>query len=448
MKMARHLAVSVFICLLSLGVSYPLIKGKPDDKGSNRLHINETNTNATDPADRCAEEGFGAMTLDDQGVMHYFRDSFVWTGFRGKAQYINETWPGLTGPVDAAFRIHNKEQPQLHQRTYVFKGSRVWSFFEGRPVSGYPRPISQEFPGVPDNLDAAVECHSGECKTDSVIFFKGGKVYIYSPHEVPPVKERRWSALGNCTAAVRWLERYYCFKGTNFTRFDPVSGEVLSPRLLDTRDYFVSCPGRGHGEAAMRNATFASIKNRCSGRPFEAFSSDDKGRTYAFRGGWYFRVDSSKDGWHAWPLNHTWRTLQGPVDTVFNWENKMYFIQGSQVIIYLTDQIYVPVLGYPKSLQEELGLTEVDAAFTCPLSSELYVIKGNKLQMVDLKKTPRVPGEEKVIAHTQVDSAMCNTHGIYLFQGPVYYHYLNVGQLLTASQWPKPGNISVNFFDC
>ncbi|OCT96314.1 hemopexin isoform X2 [Xenopus laevis] len=380
--------------------------------------------------------------------MHYFRGDFVWVGSHGPAQLINETWKHLHGPIDAAFRNHNKNKPLEHQRTYIFQGSSVFCYFEGSLLEGYPRPISQEFPGIPEHLDSAVECHEGECKSDSIIFFKDGTVYIYSTQEVPAVKQRQWAALGNCTAALRWLERYYCFNGINFTRFDPVSGEVLSARPLDARDYFVTCPGRGHGHNVRKNATLMAIKDQCSGQSFEAFSSDDKGRMYAFRGGLYFRVDSSKDGWHAWPLSHTWRNLHGVVDAAFSWENKMYFIQGSQVIIYLSDQIFIPVLGYPKPLKEELGVTEIDAAFTCPHSSDLYIIRGNKLQLVDLQKTPRSPGLEKQISHAQVDSAICNVNGLFIFQGPLFYHYNNVEGLVSSTELPKPGNITKHFMDC
>ncbi|KAM3932819.1 hemopexin, partial [Leptodactylus fuscus] len=328
-------------------------------------------------------------------------------------------------------------------------GTQVWSYFDGALVDGYPHLISQEFPGVPDHLDGAVECHQGECRTDSIIFFKGDTAYIYSPQEEPRVKQRHWAALGNCSASLRWLGRYYCFRGVNFTRFDPVTGQVLSPRPLDTRDYFVRCPGRGHGHAAQQNATLMSIKDPCSNRSFEAFCSDDHSRAYAFRGGWFFLLDG-KDGWHAWPLSHTWRNLQGVVDAAFSHENRMYFIQGSQVIVYLSDQIYIPVAGYPKPIEEEwegCGVTPVDAAFTCPHSSDLYLIRGNKLTLVDLNTRKR-SGEDRTIIHNNLDSAMCNTHGLYLFRGPSFYHYKNVGELLSTEKAPTPGSIASYFLDC
>ncbi|XP_018428422.1 PREDICTED: hemopexin, partial [Nanorana parkeri] len=421
------------------------LKGRHNDTGTNLFSHPDPAYNVTGMADRCTDEGFGAMALDDKGVMYYFRGDHVWMGFQGPTQWINETWQGLTGPIDAAFRNHNQERPLEHQRIYLFKGSQVWSYFEGRPVAGFPRLISQQFPGVPDNLDAAVECHKGECRTDGVIFFKGEKEDVSGT-----LKQKTWTGLGPCTSAVRWMEKYYCFNGINFTRFDPVTGERLSPRPLDTRDYFVRCPGRGHAHAARQNATLMSIKDRCSKRSFEAFSSDDKSRTYAFRGGWYFRVDSSKDGWHAWPLSHTWRTLEGVVDATFSYKNHMYFIQGPQVSIYSTDQIYIPIAGYPKPIQEEWqvpGVTAVDAAFTCPHSSDLYIIRGNRMFLVDLI-TRQQSGEARTIIHSEVDSAMCNAHGLYLFHGISYYHYKDAMELLAATEAPAAGNIASTFMDC
>lgn len=46
-------------------------------------------------------------------------------------------------------------------------------------------------------------------------------------------------------------------------------------------------------------------------------------------GGHYFRVDSVRDGLHAWLLNHTWSGLEGEVDAAFSWADKLYFIQVS-----------------------------------------------------------------------------------------------------------------------
>ncbi|XP_069496621.1 hemopexin [Ambystoma mexicanum] len=443
--MTALLAAWCLCCSLAFASSYPLIKSKPNDTGSNLLHEGHNNTGM---ADRCSDRGFNAITLDDKGVMYYFRDQYVWKGYIGPAELINDTWPEVPVPVDAAFRIHHRNKPEVHERMFLFKGNKAWAYYENKLEPGYPKLITDVFPGVPGDLDSALECPAGECKSDSVLFFKGKSVYTYDLSDPSAVKERQWPLVQNCTAAVRWLGKHYCFQDTMFTRFNPVTGEVHPGYPLDTRDYFISCPGRGHGHETRRNATLMSIKNRCSNRSFEAFTSDDSGKTYGFRGGWYFRMDSKRDGWHAWSIGSTWKGLKGTVDAAFNWENKMYFIQGSQVTIFLSDQIYSMVQGYPKPLQDELGMQQVDAAFTCPHSSDLYIIKGNTLSLVDLKNTPRVPGQESSIIHSNVDSAMCNSQGVHIFTGASFHRYKDPNELLQAKELPEARNIAAEFLDC
>uniref|UniRef100_A0A8C5SPX1 Hemopexin n=1 Tax=Laticauda laticaudata TaxID=8630 RepID=A0A8C5SPX1_LATLA len=277
---------------------------------------------------RCAdEEGFDAVTLDETGTMVFFKGSLVWKGFTGAAEPINESWPEIQGPVDAALRIHYHDHPEgLHDNVLLFQGKRVWAYHEGSLRLGYPKLIEQEFPGIPADLDAAVECHPKECPSETIVFFQGSRAFSYDLR-TKAVKQRAWPAISNCTAAVRWLERYYCFQGIRFLRFNPLRGDVPPHYPLDARDYFMHCPGRGHGRESKKNTTLWGILDACSGRPFLAFSSDDPGRIYAFRGGHYFRVDSVRDGLHAWLLNHTWSGLEGEVDAAFSWADKLYFIQ-------------------------------------------------------------------------------------------------------------------------
>lgn len=56
------------------------------------------------------------------------------------------------------------------------------------------------------------------------------------------------------------------------------------------------CTPTGHGRESRRNATLWDILNACSGRPFPAFSSDDPGRIYAFRGKQAGRGGGGKQG--------------------------------------------------------------------------------------------------------------------------------------------------------
>uniref|UniRef100_A0A8C4TZT7 Hemopexin n=1 Tax=Falco tinnunculus TaxID=100819 RepID=A0A8C4TZT7_FALTI len=124
------------------------------------------------------------------------------------------------------------------------QGEQVWAYAGGQLRPGFPRRVADEFPGVPGGLDAAVECHPEECGGESILFFKGDTVYAFDL-ELRVTKPRTWPGLGPCTAALRWLERYYCLRGTRFQRFDPRTGEVPPGYPRDLRDYFIPCPGRG-----------------------------------------------------------------------------------------------------------------------------------------------------------------------------------------------------------
>ncbi|XP_066475336.1 hemopexin [Tiliqua scincoides] len=395
---------------------------------------------------RCADEGgFDATTLDETGTMLFFKGRFVWRGLAGPAQPINASWPEIQGPVDAALRMHQAEHPAVHDSLYLFQGKQVWAYQNGTLRDGYPRLIEQEFQGVPADLDAAVECHPWECAAGSILFFKGPAVLSYDL-KTGELKRRVWPALANCSAALRWLERYYCFRGLHFLRFHPVTGEVPPQYPRDARDYFMRCPGRGHWHKI--NATLLALADRCSGRSFQAFSSDDSGRIYAFRGGHYFRLDSARDGWHSWTLSHNWPELEGEVDAAFSWEDKLHLIQGSRVAIYRTGQGFRLVEGYPRALQEELGVMEMDAAFTCPFSQHLYIIQGSHMRHVDLLQSPRQPGPPLPVPHAHVDGALCTAKGVFLFHGASVYHYPSLAKLLAAAAPAPAQNATAVFFGC
>lgn len=69
-------------------------------------------------------------------------------------------------------------------------------------------------------------------------------MYVYDL-STKTVKSKTWSHLPGCTSVFRWLEHYYCFHGHNFTRFQPVTGEVTGSYPKDARHYFMHCPNFG-----------------------------------------------------------------------------------------------------------------------------------------------------------------------------------------------------------
>uniref|UniRef100_UPI0037E82D5B hemopexin n=1 Tax=Semicossyphus pulcher TaxID=241346 RepID=UPI0037E82D5B len=391
--------------------------------------------------DRCEGLEFDAITPDDNGTTIFFKGGHLWEGFLGPAKPSNELFKELDeihniGHVDAAFRMQKGD----HHDIYLFLDDKVFNYCNHTLDHGYPKPIQEEFPGVPAHLDAAVECPKGECGADSVLFFKGHDVHVY---DVPTktVKTKAWPHLPVCTSAFRWLEHYYCFHGHNFTRFNPVSGEVSGSYPKDARNYFMRCPNFGHGGDSK------IIK--CSDVVLDAITSDDTGKSYFFAGPMYMRLDTIRDGLHAFPITRTWREMTSGVDAVFSYTDKMYMIKDDQVYIYKGGAHYTLIEGYPKTLKEELGVEgHVDAAFLCPNEHTVHIVQGQMIRDVDLTATPRVANEGWPLPLPGIDAGRCGPEGIEVFKGSQYYKYKSAMTLAASRIAPQPLDITSGMMGC
>ncbi|XP_061760639.1 hemopexin [Nerophis ophidion] len=394
--------------------------------------------------DRCDGIEFDAITPDEKGNTLFFKGAHVWKGFHGPAHLSSESFKELadhpTGHVDAAFRMHNTENVDDHDHVYFFLDDQVFSYYNQSLENGYPKPIVDDFPGVPSHLDAAVECPKGECTTDSVLFFKGHDVHLYDI-ATKTVKTKTWSHLPTCTSALRWLEHYYCFHGHNFTRFHPLSGQVNGSYPKDARHYFMTCANFGHG---------GDYKvPKCSEVKIDAITTDDTGKKYLFAGPIYMRLDTHRDGFHAFPITRVWKEMISGVDAVFSYTDKIYMIKDDQVFIYKSDAHYTLIEGYPKSLKEELGIEgHVDAAFMCPNQHTVHVIQGKIIRDIDLTATPRVMTREFPLPFSDIDAGLCGQEGVNVFKGHQYYHYDNAFTLAVTRIAPVPENVTPAMMGC
>ncbi|XP_035533680.1 hemopexin [Morone saxatilis] len=393
--------------------------------------------------DRCEGIEFDAITSDEKGTTFFFKGPHLWKGYHGSAQPSNEYFKELDdipniGHVDAAFRMHNVDNQETHDHIYFLLDDKVFSYYNHTLKDGYPKPIQDDFPGVPTHLDAAVECPKGECIVDSVLFFKGNDVHVYDI-TTKTVKTKTWSHLPVCTSALRWLEHYYCFHGHNFTRFNPVSGEVTGTYPKDARNYFMRCANFGHGGGPRK----------CSELKIDAITTNDAGKTYFFAGPIYMRLDTHRDGLHPFQITRAWKEVTDGVDAVFSYTDKMYLIKHDQVYIYKEAVHYTLIEGYPKTVKEELGVEgHVDAAFVCPKDNTVHIIQGQRIRNVDLTATPRAVTQDRPLPLDGIDAALCGADGINLFKGSQYYHYDSPMILALGRIAPLPENITSAMMGC
>ncbi|KAM6172732.1 hemopexin [Erethizon dorsatum] len=462
--MARAPGAPVVLALLGLCWSLATASPLPLTSAHGNVTEGESGTKTDQYViEYCSDSwSFDAATLDDNGTMLFFKGEFIWKIPKRTKELISERWKNFNSSVDAAFR-------RGHDSVFLIKGDKVWVYPPEKKEKGYPVLLQDEFPGIPSPLDAAVECHRGECQEEGILFFQGNREWFWDL-ATGTKKERIWTAVGNCTSALRWLGRYYCFQGNQFLRFNPVTGEVPARYPLDARDYFMSCPGRGEKapDPCHRNRTdhghsthYQLEMSRCSpSLVLSALVSDNHGATYAFSGAHYWRLDTSRDGWHSWPIAHQWPQGPSTVDAAFSWEDKLYLVQGTQVYVFMTKGGYTLVSGYPKRLEKELGgphgisLSAVDAAFTCPESSQLYVMAGRRLWWLDLKLGAQATWTELSWPHANIDGALCveksfglnscsaSGPSVYLIQGPNAYCYSDVEKLSAAKMLPQPQRVA------
>ncbi|XP_051997769.1 hemopexin-like, partial [Xyrauchen texanus] len=342
----RMLVHTFTLCLaLSLSFAAPsrhqeghAQKEKPhDDKG----HSHESHHGAQ--LDRRAGMEFDAVAVNEEGVPYFFKGDHLFRGFHGKAELSNATFPELDdhhhlGHVDAAFRMHSKDSPDHHDHQFFFLDNKVFSYYKHKLEKGYPKDISEVFPGIPNHLDAAVECPKPECLDDTIIFFKDNDIYHFNM-TTKKVDEKEFKGMPNCTGAFHYMKHYYCFHGHKFSKFDPMTGDVHGKYPKETRDYFMRCSHFG------KNVDDHTEREQCSRVHLDAITSDDGGSVYAFRGHHFLSITGDK--FHSDTIESAFKELHSEVDAVFSYEGHLYMIKDSNVFVYKVGEPHTHLEGYP-----------------------------------------------------------------------------------------------------
>ncbi|XP_041663611.1 hemopexin [Cheilinus undulatus] len=396
-------------------------------------------------ADRCEGMEMDAVSVNEEGVPYFFKDDDLYKGFHGRAVLSNESFAELDehhhlGHVDAAFRMHYEDNPTDHDHMFFFLDHKVFSYYKHELEEGYPKDISEVFPGVPDHLDAAVECPKSECDEDSVIFFKGDQILHYNV-KTKAVEAKEFRSMPNCTSAFRFMEHYYCFHGHMFSKFDPKTGDVQAKYPKEARDYFMRCAKFGEESDHLE-------RERCSRVHLDAITSDAAGNMYAFRGHHFIHKDAATDTLKADSIESAFREVHSEVDAVFSYENHLYMTKGDVLYVYRVGEPHTLLDGYPKSVREELGIeAPLDAAFHCR-GSTVHIVKGQEMFDVDMSAAQRSAGNPRPLPLSRVDTAMCHDEGLKVVAGNHYYNFESPMIFSTAKSIPEQHKVSMDLFGC
>uniref|UniRef100_A0A3B3HIX9 Hemopexin n=1 Tax=Oryzias latipes TaxID=8090 RepID=A0A3B3HIX9_ORYLA len=397
--------------------------------------------------DRCKGIEMDAVAVNEEGIPYFFKEDHLFKGFHGQAELSNKSFAELDdhhhlGHVDAAFRMHYEDDPNHHDRMFFFLDNKVFAYYQHKLEAGYPKAISEVFPGIPDHLDAAVECPKPECVEDSVIFFKKNEIFhFYVKNKT--VDERDFRSMPNCTSAFRFMEHYYCFHGHKFSKFDPKTGEVRGKYPKDARKFFMRC-------SKFDEDNDHEERERCSRVHLDAITSDDTGNIYAFRGHHYIRKDEGNDTLKADTIESAFKELHSEVDAVFSYNSHLYMIKDDQLFVYRVGEPHTHLAGYPKPVQAELGIKgPIDAAFVCQDRHIAHIIKDRHMYDVDMSATPRTATNKRPISILKkVDGAMCGPGGVKVFRGNHYYHFESPKTFVAARALPEQHRISLELFGC
>ncbi|XP_069573134.1 hemopexin [Brachyistius frenatus] len=397
--------------------------------------------------DRCQGLEMDAAAVNDEGIPYFFKGDHVFKGFHGKAELSNESFAELDdhhhlGHVDAAFRMHFEDSPTDHDHMFFFLDTMVFSYYQHKLEGGYPKTIAEVFPGIPDHLDAAVECPKPECDEDSVIFFKGDEIYHYNVR-TKAVYEKEFKSMPNCTSAFRFMEHYYCFHGHMFSKFDPKTGDVHGKYPKEARDYFMRCSKFSDDSDHME-------RERCSRVHLDAIASDNAGNMYAFRGHHFLRKEEGNDTLTGDTIESSFKELHSEVDAVFTYQDHLYMFKDDQVFLYKIGEPHTHLDGYPKNVKDELGIEgPIDAAFVCEDHHIAHLIKGQQIYDVELKASPRVAGNQRSISlFKKVDAALCGATGVKVIVGNHFYHFNSTMLFVAGRALPEQHRVSLEMFGC
>ena len=129
--------------------------GKKTGNNGNDVSSNEVEPEEEEDRNNelCKDAKVDAMVTVKDKTTYAFKGRKYWRltddgVAKGYPRSISQDWDGLPSNLDAAFTWTNG-------RTYFFRGTKYWRFTNQNMDDGYPKPISKGFDGIPSFVDAA-----------------------------------------------------------------------------------------------------------------------------------------------------------------------------------------------------------------------------------------------------------------------------------------------------
>ncbi|XP_023326173.1 matrix metalloproteinase-24 [Eurytemora carolleeae] len=195
----------------------------------------------------CEDASIDTIFKTKDGSSYVFKGQNYWkltdtSVADGYPRLISQDWAGLPDNLDAAFTWDSGA-------TYFFKGGEYWKFENMVPSSNYPKPLSKGFPDIPSDIDAAF-VWGGNGK---IYFFKDNNYWKFDPDRTPHVQSGKyprslslWGLPSNVEGSIQWDNgKTYFFKKGQYWRFNDLRfgidrGNPPFPR--NTGEWWFGCP--------------------------------------------------------------------------------------------------------------------------------------------------------------------------------------------------------------
>eukprot|EP00794_Sanderia_malayensis_P005716 gene5716-6416_t len=191
---------------------------------------------------KCSTSITSVISWIYNGKTYFFKGANSWRFDDQKSEsekrypkIVSDEWPGVPNDVDEAFLWWR------NWVTYFFKGNQYYRYNDALDIvePGYPKLISTGWPGIPDNIDAAFSYN-----TTVSYFFKGNLCYKFDSINdkvftgYPKTISQCFPGVpDNLDSAVRyyWDNVVYFFKGVQYYKLDSFTNTIVGPLQNDQK---------------------------------------------------------------------------------------------------------------------------------------------------------------------------------------------------------------------